>query len=324
MWAELICGLIVYKLVRRFFYDDGQDLFDVETTDSNAIFSVADRLEKIYGGKAYVGLRIPDADTSSRQNIDVVLLSKEEAVIISVKNFSGFWSIDTDGSWVCSGRNKHKNERHPDPVAEAKRQVTVLESYLEHRGVALPEGYFSCKVVCPNPKFRSIPSTSFPHEVITYEQWVQLTPVPKSMFSGWIKGAFRGGKKDLQESIHEKLTFTLSTAPTWDRLELKSSKCILGEFLEFKGKQDDTQALRNIRRSKVNSLIIQKTSMFGLAPSKVQVLYSTRVYRTEGASASDWKEVTVRSSTEVLFQPQNSTQVRKFKLSSIVSMSLSA
>ncbi|GMI65961.1 hypothetical protein HRI_000265400 [Hibiscus trionum] len=36
------------------------------------------------------------------------------------------------------------------------------------------------------------------------------------------------------------------------------------------------------------------------------------------------KEVTVRSSTEVIFQPQNSTEVCKFKISSISSLSLSA
>lgn len=60
------------------------------------------------------------------------------------------------------------------------------------------------------------------------------------------------------------------------------------------------------------------------AHSKLQVLYSPRDYRSEGASGSEWKEVTVRSSTEALFQPQNSTKVRKYKLSSIISMSLSA
>jgi len=47
-------------------------------------------------------------------------------------------------------------------------------------------------------------------------------------------------------------------------LELKGNKYVLGEFLEFKGKQEDTMALRNIKRSKVSRLIIQKTSMFGL------------------------------------------------------------
>lgn len=60
------------------------------------------------------------------------------------------------------------------------------------------------------------------------------------------------------------------------------------------------------------------------AHSKLQVLYSPRDYRNDGASASDWNEATVRSSTEVVFQLQESTKVRKFKLSSISSMFLSA
>ena len=116
----------------------------------------------------------------------------------------------------------------------------------------------------------------------------------------------------------------LSTAPMWDRLELKGNKYVLGEFLEFKGKQDDTQALRNIQRLKVSRLIIQYFSMLGFVPSKVQLLYSPRDYRSDGVLASEWKELIIRSSTEVLFQPQNSSKVRKFKLSSILSMSLSA
>lgn len=37
------------------------------------------------------------------------------------------------------------------------------------------------------------------------------------MLSGWIRGAFHGGKKEMQESIHEKLNLVLSTAPMWDR-----------------------------------------------------------------------------------------------------------
>ncbi|XP_058206446.1 uncharacterized protein LOC131319966 [Rhododendron vialii] len=322
MWVEIICGLIIYRLFRRFFYDD--DLLDVETTDSDSLFSVAARLEKLYGGKAYVGLRIPDADSGSRQTIDMVLVTKGEAVVISIQNLSGFVSIDGDGSWVSAGRSSHKTDRRPDPVAEVKRQVAILESYLEQRGAPLPEGYLSYRVICPNPNFRTMYADHFPPEVLTYDQWLQLKPEPKSLFSGWIKGAFRGGKKEMQESMHQNLNFIIATAPTWDRLELKGDKYLLGEFLEFKGKHDDVQSLKNIRRSKINRLVIQKTSMFGLAHSKLQVLYSPRDYRNEGASASEWNEATVRSSTEVVFQLQESTKVRKFKLSSVSSMSLSA
>ncbi|KAI4322017.1 hypothetical protein L6164_021744 [Bauhinia variegata] len=322
MWIEIICGLIVYRLFRRFFFDD--DILDVETSDSSALFLVADRIQKLYGGKVYVGLRIPDADTGSRQTIDMVLVTKGELVVISVKNFSGFVSVGGDGSWVCEKAGKHRADRHPDPVAEARKQASILESYLEKRGVVLPEEYISFKVILPNPKLCIIPGSFFPSEVITYEQWVQLKPGPKSMLSSWVKSAFRGGKKEMQESVQQNLDFILSTAPIWDRLELKGSKYILGEFLEFKGKQEDVQALRNIKRSKVDRLIIQKTSMFGLAHSRLQVLYALRDYRTEGTSTLEWKEVNVRSSTEIIFQPDNSSKVRKFKLSSVTSMTLSA
>lgn len=52
------------------------------------------------------------------------------------------------------------------------------------------------------------------------------------------------------------------------RLELKGNKYVLGEFLEFKGDNEDIRALGNIRRSKVSTVTIQKTSMFGVGKEK--------------------------------------------------------
>ncbi|VFR03113.1 unnamed protein product [Cuscuta campestris] len=319
MWFELIIGIVIFQLLRRFF-SSGDDL-DVGTYNDNALFSVAKRLEKIYGGKVYVGLRIPDIDSGSPKNIDLVIVTHREAVIISVKNVSGFVSIDKDQNWVCMGVDKHKEECFPDPVAETKQLVPILESYLEQRGLALPEGYLSCKVICSNPNFRTIHGDSFPPEVLTYDQWRQLKPEKDSVVSSFIKGAF---KKEMKEPIQENLNSILSTAPMWDRLELKSNKRLLGDFVEFKGDKDDIFELRNIKRSKVSRVTIQKTSMFGLAHSKLQVLYWPRDYQGEGASGFEWNEVCVRSSTEVVFQPRGSTKVRKYKLSSVISMSLSA
>lgn len=34
------------------------------------------RLEKLYGGKAHVGLQIPDQDSGSRQSVDLVLVTR--------------------------------------------------------------------------------------------------------------------------------------------------------------------------------------------------------------------------------------------------------
>jgi len=41
MWVEILFGLVIYKLFRRFFYDD--DVLDMEGSDSSVLFSVADR-----------------------------------------------------------------------------------------------------------------------------------------------------------------------------------------------------------------------------------------------------------------------------------------
>ncbi|XP_022995191.1 uncharacterized protein LOC111490811 [Cucurbita maxima] len=322
MWFEILCGFIAFRLLRRFF---GQgDGLEIETSDSNALFAVASRLEKIYSGKIFVGLRIPDADTGLRQSIDMVLVTKGEAVVVLVKNLSGFVSVSADGSWICEGDGRQKSEILPDPVAETRRWASILESYLERRGVALPEGYLSWKVLLPNPKFRTVHSNYFPSEVITYDQWIQLKPESKSVFSGWIKSALRGGKKEMQESKDEKLNFVLNTAPMWDRLELKGNNLVLGEFLEFKGKKEDMQALREIKRSKVSCIVIQKMRTIGFGPSRLRVLYSTRNYQNEGTSASEWKEITIGSNTMVVFQMEYSSKVRKIKISSIVSLSLSA
>ncbi|CAI0395147.1 unnamed protein product, partial [Linum tenue] len=216
MWVEILCGLIVYKLFRSFF-GSGDDVLDVETSDTNAVFIVANRLEKLHGGKVYVGLRIPDPDTGLRQSIDVVLVTKGEAAVISVKNLSGLVSMNGDGSWVCEGGSGHKAEHLPNPVEEVKKQASILESYLEQRGIALPEGYFSYKVILPNPKFRTIHASYFPSEVITYDQWTILKPESKSFSLSWIKGAVYGGKKENQESLTQKLNFILNSAPMWDR-----------------------------------------------------------------------------------------------------------
>ncbi|KAL0382543.1 UNVERIFIED_CONTAM: hypothetical protein Scaly_0541600 [Sesamum calycinum] len=162
-------------------------------------------------------------------------------------------------------------------------------------------------------KPNAIRPDSFPPEVITYDQWTQLKPGQKNLASGWIKSVLRGGKDKMQESFCEKLNSVLSTAPISDR-ETK-----------------DLQALRKIKRSKVSRLSVQKISMLGFvnpycpsiaAHSTVQVLYTLRDYRAEGPSQRE--EVTVRSSTLVLFQPQNSEKPCKYKLSSVVSLSLSA
>lgn len=72
MWVEIICGLIFYRLIRRFFYDD--DILEVEASDSSALFSVANRylLKVETSNFSMFGLLI--SATLRRQN-EIILFS---------------------------------------------------------------------------------------------------------------------------------------------------------------------------------------------------------------------------------------------------------
>ncbi|VFQ69597.1 unnamed protein product [Cuscuta campestris] len=75
MWVEVICSFAIFRLLKRFFREEN-DVREDETSYANALFSVTRQLEKIYGGKAFVGLLIPDVDSGSRRSIDIVLLTR--------------------------------------------------------------------------------------------------------------------------------------------------------------------------------------------------------------------------------------------------------
>ncbi|KAI3767403.1 hypothetical protein L2E82_17502 [Cichorium intybus] len=147
-------------------------------------------------------------------------------------------------------------------VLEAKRQVAVLESYLEQRGVTLPDGY---STIDPN---------YFPPEVIAYEQWAELKPE---------KRAYLAGLRVFYVPIRKKC------------------------------------------KNLFNKILVSFSARLqcGIAPLKPQVLYAPRDYKSEGNAGLVFFELTVRSSTEVLFQLQDTAKVQKIKLSSTMSMPLS-
>ncbi|XP_044477808.1 uncharacterized protein LOC123205063 isoform X2 [Mangifera indica] len=72
------------------------------------------QIEKLYGGKAHVGLRILDPDTGSV-------------------------SINGDGSWVCEGQHGHRSQHYPDPLLHVSKFCTVLV-IIEVKACQFPSG----------------------------------------------------------------------------------------------------------------------------------------------------------------------------------------
>ena len=55
--------------------------------------------------------------------------------MVSVKNFSGIISIDSDKTWVCNAQDRHKAEHHPDPVSPLNlcffQRVCITKIYFQ-------------------------------------------------------------------------------------------------------------------------------------------------------------------------------------------------
>eukprot|EP01018_Ginkgo_biloba_P035099 Gb_19610 [translate_table: standard] len=321
MWVAVVFGVVIYKFMRRFFtwQDESGPGWEARLK-----IMVGNRLQNVYGGEVYSALRIPDIGCGVRQNIDMVLLTKRELSIVAVKNYSGILDVGTDGGWIRINANG-QSERIPNPVEETRYQAAVLESYLERRGVILPPGYLNCKVILINPNCRPLLSVTLQPEVLSHDKWMQLNEESRGRFLTWVKRIFSGTEHEAQNKIDKMLRFILSTAPTWDRLDLKGNHQMLGEFLGFKGKKDDMDALKIVKRSKVSKVVNSKPTMFDFLgdSSNVHLFCVSRDYRHESSSESDRIEVNVKSSTEVVFQPVDAKRAQQFKIQKMVSLSLS-
>lgn len=317
MWFAVVFGVLIYKFMKGLITsrEFGPDW------DSGIKLMVAKKLEKIYGGKAFHALRIPDIASGARQSIDMVLLTKRELSIIAVRNFSGILDVGADGGWTLKN-SKGQAEKIPNVVEETRNQAAILESYLERRGVVLPAGFLSCKVILTNPNCRPLLSVAFLPEVFFYDRWLQLKEEAHGVRS-WAKRMFSGMELDTSDKIDKKIRFILNTSPTWDRLELKANHPIFGEFLGFKGKKEDMDALKVVKRSKVAKIVNYKPLMFDLLVSNIQLFCTSRDYRHESSSQPDEIVVDVRTDTEVIFQPMDAKKAQQFKIKKLVCMSLS-
>ncbi|RWW02604.1 hypothetical protein GW17_00034300 [Ensete ventricosum] len=285
MWVEILCGLILFKILRRFLHGDDA-LPDIDSSDSDASFAVAARyagslpypsrpcsrrdpgrwnlflsflfcspccccrrLEKLYGGKAFVGLRIPDADAGLRQHIDVVLVTKRSVLDRS----------------LCHRKNNSKTN---------SSFLLLLLFSLENSALF-----------------------AFFYNLEKYWIWILLTR------TGEITGIY---------DVREVMVVAVRN---------------FSGFVEIGG--NESWVCTSDKKHKPQSRPDPVTHPFccyrdaNAGRSRLEVLYFPRDYRGEGASSSDCKEIAVKPSTEVLFQQLNSKKAKKFKLSSIVSVTLS-
>eukprot|EP00252_Welwitschia_mirabilis_P018760 TRINITY_DN4189_c0_g1_i1.p1 TRINITY_DN4189_c0_g1~~TRINITY_DN4189_c0_g1_i1.p1 ORF type:complete len:325 (-),score=48.29 TRINITY_DN4189_c0_g1_i1:421-1395(-) len=323
MWFAVVVGFTIYKVLKGVFFDPSKEEIEGEQ-ESRLKISIAKKLEQLYGGEVFLGLRIPDASTGTRLAIDMVLLTKREASVILVKDFKGILDVGTSGCWSLTNF-KGQSESIPNLLEVAKHQASILEDYLERRGVQLHSGFMSYKVIFTNPKCRLLPSIASQPEVLPYEKWSHLGEETKSYVWRWAKNVFSGMEHDTSRKLNKQLKFILSTSPSWDRIQLKGNKEFFVVFVGFRGKKEDMDNLNVIKRSKVAKIFNCRSSVFDLLVpvSKVHLFYVLRDHRQDNTYPAEMQELCVRADTELLLQSTDSKKIHHLPIHKLVSISLS-
>ncbi|KAG0562417.1 hypothetical protein KC19_9G144300 [Ceratodon purpureus] len=316
------------------------ELENDEDSESNragrlAELRVAKLFEGIPGVEVYQSLRIPDPEHRGRREIDIVLLTKRDLFVLEVKNWSGSINLNADGSWIHT-RSDGSTVVHSNLLEDLNYRADLLESYIERRGTTLPAGFIQQKVFLVSRDCRPEQAITMQREVITNDQWEHFfnnNLVRKD--SGWLKNALSNerSEKSLSEYERKQLHYILSTAPTWDRLELEGGTILVGEFQGFKGRPRDTQTLSFANRSAVSQMVMTHrqgwiNNIFG-SPN-VLILVTTRDYRDGNVNLTSTKQrqesnmqTRVRSETEVVFQIVGTSRPQHFRLSEVLFLSLS-
>lgn len=306
-----------------------------EDSESNrasrlAELNVAKLFEGLPGVEVYQSLRIPDPGNRGRREIDLVLLTKRDLFVLEVKNWSGPLHLHHDGSWVQI-RSDGSAVVHSNLLEDLRDRADLLESYIERRGVTLPAGLLQQKLFLMNRGCRPEQAITMQPEVLSADQWEHFYRGLYKKDSKWRKTPLRSEKAErtLSEPERKQLHYILSTAPTWDRLELEGGKIVVGEFQGFKGRSSDVEVLSFAKRSNVSHMVMthQQSWLDNLFGSpKILILVTPRDYRDGNSSKKKFQDPAlqskVRSDTEIVFQIAGTSRLQQFFLGEVLSLSL--
>eukprot|EP00250_Pteridium_aquilinum_P031206 c43238_g1_i1 orf=205-1188(+) len=327
MWFDLVVIMATVRAVQLLFRrrnasNDG--------ADGLLKLTVAKSFQALYGGNVYQALRIPDTGGRGHQVLDALLLTDRELYVFSVQGMSGIVRSGGDAIWMETDSNGNVVE-HPNAVTQLKEKAAVLAQYIIRRGVTLPKDFLKLRVVFVDEMSRPEQEILLLPEVLSYDRWKDIQEkASRSSIFGIDSGiASPSTSRGPLASPYNQLHYILSTAPTWDRLELRGGGILYGDFVRFKGPYQDVEALAVAKRSKISQYeAIHKWSFWGFLGiypvTEVKVVCSLRDHR-QGPSVQRTKvEIQAKGDLEIIFQPEGTTKQCAFELRNVILLSLHA
>eukprot|EP00245_Coleochaete_scutata_P006356 TRINITY_DN20780_c0_g1_i1.p1 TRINITY_DN20780_c0_g1~~TRINITY_DN20780_c0_g1_i1.p1 ORF type:complete len:408 (+),score=76.01 TRINITY_DN20780_c0_g1_i1:158-1381(+) len=297
------------------------------------------------GVQFFQSVRIPDRVNRRRREIDFVILSRRELLVVEVKNWSGRVSMGADGRW-CQVRKNNSLRWCPNVLEETKEKAQLLMDYILCRGVTIPDKFIAPRVVLVNANCSPDAVIADQPEILLPNEWESAicgSGQAQQRIIGWFSslvGGFTGSALSLE--THRRLQDILGSAPTWDTLELTGmeQRVVKGDLVRFNGKPDDMAAVSSLpMRPSISriSVNLQRShlphylgALVGFTPS-IQLAFTLRHGQNgESPSWMGWvfgsektSTLSVSEDTEVEFRPAGATHDLSFRLMDVKGICLS-
>lgn len=195
--------------------------------------ALAARLQRT-GWQIHAGRRVPDPATRQRRELDFVITTPTEAVVVELKNWSG--TVRMQGRDVVQERRGQQGVVDHGPLFEdlAERARVLLK---HHTALGRPACPIRSLVVFHNPRVRLARDVASRRDVVAFEALLGDMPAGASGLDSTLHAVFRflgfttNTPRSGSPSIHA-LRGTLDELGTWDVVRIHGGRAVLGDVMD--------------------------------------------------------------------------------------------
>lgn len=192
------------------------------------------------GWQIHAGRRVPDPATRQRRELDFVITTPTEAVVVELKNWSG--TVSMQGREVVQERRGQQGVvRHGPLFDELAERTRVLLRH--HTTMGRPSCPIRSLVAFHNPRVKLARNVASRDEVVAFEALLGNMPAGASGVEPALHAIFRilgftttNAPQRGSPSINA-LRNTLDELGTWDLVRIHGGRAILGDVMDRHDRQ---------------------------------------------------------------------------------------
>ncbi|XP_006791132.1 uncharacterized protein si:zfos-911d5.4 isoform X2 [Neolamprologus brichardi] len=281
--------------------------------------------------KEYVfcNLRIPDQLQTTKDDINLVILSGHGIFCIDVKPWKGTVSAHNQ-NWHVQVKEEDQNftntciEQIEDPLKAIMTKTANLCSHLKRSGVSVRQSLFFPRIIFLSPDCELDKELRKKRELVSHSQIEDFLKSFKEGYVAWISDALTPSwiSGHLSYRQMESVRDVLRRVGTWDLVRLHCGEQLKGDFqscpyIALNRQETDTLEFSSVKTLSADSL----WALLGHAPQVTVKMYKRGSNSWLGKSLN--ATTTIPSNTSVIFRISGEESDAKIPANAIHSITLS-